>query len=508
MGNSMASVCKGDIINRHAGVCASTGEVRAVQVTVQVENELLLVHRVGPANGSRLRRLTRAPRNNHGSQFTLGHDVEADLPLADPALPAQCFPLVTTNDRQHVLLFTAAMHGQLSVAGQPTPLAELIEEGLATPEPRYANTYAFPISHDTRVLMQLGRHLFSICAVSDDTRVPTSWVPRIDWRAQAATAASMVAHTLVLLAIFGIPPDAKALTLDLFEDDHLQAPYLVRPQILQPVEAGRKGPPKPEAVRVSGQRGTAGKIGRRKAHSRHDGRLRLPGAAEQLRPSRELAREQAHTAGLLGELAWRAGSPISSILARGNAIGPDAETALGSLIGDVGEEPYGSEGLGLDGRGRSGGGFNGAVVAQGRLPTLGKGGQGGDGSSVPAGAVATLRSRVAGVPDVVPGHARLRGALDKDIVRRYVRRHIREVRYCYSKVLQASSNVGGRLVTRFVIDPTGRVIISQMERSTVGNREVEQCIVAAIRRWRFPKPNNGGTVIVTYPFVLRAAGQS
>jgi hypothetical protein len=38
----------------------------------------------------------------------------------------------------------------------------------------------------------------------------------------------------------------------------------------------------------------------------------------------------------------------------------------------------------------------------------------------------------------------------------------------------------------------------------VKDSNVGSCIASAVRRWQFPKPPGGGTVIVTYPFVLAA----
>jgi hypothetical protein len=34
----------------------------------------------------------------------------------------------------------------------------------------------------------------------------------------------------------------------------------------------------------------------------------------------------------------------------------------------------------------------------------------------------------------------------------------------------------------------------------MGNLRVEKCVVDAVKRWPFPKPANGGIVIVSYPF--------
>ena len=47
---------------------------------------------------------------------------------------------------------------------------------------------------------------------------------------------------------------------------------------------------------------------------------------------------------------------------------------------------------------------------------------------------------------------------------------------------------------------------SKVQTSTLGNARVDQCIADAVRRWGFPKPKGGGIVVVSYPFVLQAAG--
>ena len=96
--------------------------------------------------------------------------------------------------------------------------------------------------------------------------------------------------------------------------------------------------------------------------------------------------------------------------------------------------------------------------------------------------------------------------LDKEIVRRVVRQHRNEVRHCYEVGLIAKPALEGRVVTQFTIATTGRVLGSAVTESSVRDRDVEQCIAQAVRRWEFPKPQGGGIVIVSYPFVLKAAG--
>jgi TonB family protein len=107
---------------------------------------------------------------------------------------------------------------------------------------------------------------------------------------------------------------------------------------------------------------------------------------------------------------------------------------------------------------------------------------------------------------VLPGSAVVRGSLDKEIIRRIIRRHINEVKYCYEQELVRKPELGGRVSVQFTIAATGQVVTSVLQNSTMGNLRVENCVVQAVRRWEFPKPLGGGIVIVTYPFAFTPAG--
>lgn len=98
------------------------------------------------------------------------------------------------------------------------------------------------------------------------------------------------------------------------------------------------------------------------------------------------------------------------------------------------------------------------------------------------------------------------GSVDKEIIRRIIRRHINEVKYCYEQELTKKPDLGGRIMVQFTIAASGQVIASVLQNSTMGNARVENCTVQAVRRWEFPKPLGGGIVIVSYPFVLTPAG--
>jgi ribosome-binding factor A len=110
------------------------------------------------------------------------------------------------------------------------------------------------------------------------------------------------------------------------------------------------------------------------------------------------------------------------------------------------------------------------------------------------------------VPEVVPGVASVRGTLDKEIIRRIVRQHMNEVKFCYDQELVRRPTLAGRISVQFAISPVGHVLTSVMQSTTMDDARVENCVVNAVRRWDFPKPVGGGLVIVLYPFSFSSAG--
>jgi len=105
---------------------------------------------------------------------------------------------------------------------------------------------------------------------------------------------------------------------------------------------------------------------------------------------------------------------------------------------------------------------------------------------------------------VSPTKASVVGNLDADIIRRVVRAHINEVRTCYNAGLIRKPSLEGRVAVQFTIGGQGTVTNTQIVDTTISDEEVETCIAKAVKAWKFPKPDGGGSVVVTYPFVLEA----
>ena len=133
------------------------------------------------------------------------------------------------------------------------------------------------------------------------------------------------------------------------------------------------------------------------------------------------------------------------------------------------------------------------VMVVARAPNLGALGTIGRGGS-------TRRTRS---PRTILGRLSVRGSLDRGIIRRILRRHINEAKYCYQKELSANPGLYGRVTVRFIINYQGQVTSAKLLSTTMKNKPVESCLVKAVKRWLFPR-SRGGIVMVDVPFVFRA----
>jgi TonB family protein len=219
--------------------------------------------------------------------------------------------------------------------------------------------------------------------------------------------------------------------------------------------------------------------------------------------ARMLAEEQAGQQGVLGILGGEEGSHLSSIFGRDSALGNDAENVLGGLVGTQIGEAYGVGGLGLVGTGRGGGGSAEGTLGLGELGTIGHSGGTGSSGGYGWGVGGIAGRRAHGPGDLIPGTAWVRGSLDKDVIRRIIRRHLNEVRFCYERQLPLHPDLYGRVVIKMTIAGTGQVVASSVDQSTLADPSVGECAAAAARRWEFPAAAGGGVNIVNYPFVFR-----
>lgn len=166
------------------------------------------------------------------------------------------------------------------------------------------------------------------------------------------------------------------------------------------------------------------------------------------------------------------------------------QSGLNAMMGSSVGNARGFGGLGISGVGRGGGG-GAALIGGGALGRKGYG----------RGAN-RLGERKASIPRVIPGKPIVTGSLSKAIIRRVIRRHRNEYRYCYEKVLNKAPGLAGKVRVSFTIGADGKVIAAKTLDDTLKDPAVAKCLVRKVKRWVFPAPKGGGVVAVVYPFVF------
>ena len=429
--------------------------------------------------------------------FNIGADAGADAPVNPAYLAGATHELVVADPiGGFVVALAPAMRVELETETQRLPLPP--DLGMAEA------SLALPPQAALRVLC--GEMTYAIRATAAAEAVPRPVLPP-DWRRDGAYGIGvLVAALLFVVTMLAMPPDAKSLAFDIIGASGRMPTIRITPPLIPQPDSGSGpsgGPDAPKAAGPSGQAGdrSSRAVARRMAIKKTD-------ASEVRLSSRQAVIDDIRSRGILGLMRANEGSPLADVLSKGPISGLEAENALGNLQATLIGNAYGAGGLDLVGTGSGGGGTGEHTLGgNGGLRTLGAFGNGdGNGAGYDHGVGGLHGRRASRVPDVIPSIANVRGALDKDIIRRIVRRHLNEVRYCYEQELVKRPALAGRLSVGFTIAGSGQVISSVVQSSTLGAVGAESCIVNAVRRWEFPRPEGGGIVIVSYPFQLTPAG--
>lgn len=175
-----------------------------------------------------------------------------------------------------------------------------------------------------------------------------------------------------------------------------------------------------------------------------------------------------------------------------------------------------SRGPGLGGNAGSGG-VQTSLYAKGLTSApLGSGhnieGAGGYGTKGKGGGQAgygkmTLVGSTGAAPIGLSQEASVETGLDRDAIAAVINRNLGQVRFCYEQGLQGNPSLNGRVAVDFTIGGSGAVTLAKMASSSLNSKVIEDCIVLRLKSWKFPLPQGGVSVKVSYPFVLRRAGQ-
>ena len=437
--------------------------------------------------------------NGEDVDYVLGHD----------AIGVDRMPLCVAQGAGVAAIVPEGAKGEATIGDQTRSFDLMRGQGDFRPSSTIAGALEFPVPEGGSVRMKHRDFTFIVKDVKAGKKVAGH--AKIDVRPMIYVAGAALFASLVLTMFYFQPPRPRGLSSDLLSTDSRLIQFLMEPEELE----------EPEPEWLNGEDSSGGGTG--KAHEGEQGQMGdeqseknknkygIQGPEDNPDPvmAREQAEEEARTAGIIGTLASMQGSfnAPTSPYGADFALGNDPTSALGAMTGnDIGTN-FGFGGLGLRGTGRGGGGLGQGTIGMGNFGTIGRGGGRGAGEGGYGRGVGGFRGRAGGVPQVRSGGAEVRGSLSKEVIRRVVRRHINEVKFCYEQQLNARPDLQGRVTTKFVISPTGSVQSAMVGSSSLRNEAVESCIVRAVRRWTFPAPDGGGVVVVNYPFLLDAAGQ-
>ncbi len=444
--------------------------------------------------------MSRWQQEKTDPNFTIGSDPRSTYHLPEQLLPPGVyrFPLVKTDGVSYQVLFTEKMEGEYeSSEGEKIPLKALVESGQASSAGDFPNTYAFGVPADGVVRMNLGNSHFEIASVKPGKAVAGK--RQREWTAYAYYSLSFVGHALLMFLLFSMPTDADTMQSDSLEASNRFA-KLSRAQLRdhqKELEAKQKEEEKKKPTERSDDKAET------PGEGPVDERIKAEGSGppNPLKSSQSVS--QARGAGMLGVLGRMDGQALASVFGRESAVSAEAENALGGLTGHTVGDAYGLGGLGLGG-GRGGGGSGaGGIGLGGWGAGMGGGGGGGGGFGAGGRGGYGIGGHKTKKVQVYAGTARVQGTLDANIIRRVIRRHLAEIRFCYvSEGLATNQKLQGQVQVQFIISQTGTVTSVAVTSSTLNHSRTEQCIQRSIRRWRFPRPE-GGIVVVNYPFNFR-----
>ena len=99
------------------------------------------------------------------------------------------------------------------------------------------------------------------------------------------------------------------------------------------------------------------------------------------------------------------------------------------------------------------------------------------------------------------------GVLEGEDVNATMRDHFDDVRGCYSRAGKAQRYAGGRVLLRFLVAGDGSAQDVLVVESTLGNYDVERCLVEVGRRITFHAPSGRKATTFEYPVEFRSTNQ-
>ncbi len=189
---------------------------------------------------------------------------------------------------------------------------------------------------------------------------------------------------------------------------------------------------------------------------------------------------------LLGKVSAQAAKSANVVIANGVKAGSGSS---GRAMASVGSMENSGRDWGTEGSGAG-------VV-------IGTAGRGGGRSASGMGGLAAGGTGSGGV-GLIEEESEITGGLDRDIIAQYIKSKLGQILYCYERQLGANPTLSGKVAVKFTIGGTGQVEKQLIGDNSLKNATVEGCILNKVAAWKFPTPEGGTKVLVTYPFFFKS----
>ncbi|HUM09678.1 MAG TPA: adventurous gliding motility protein GltG [Myxococcaceae bacterium] len=426
----------------------------------------------------------------HKGEFKIGSAAGVDFTVGDQRLGAPSFVLVSADGAGgFTLRITGQMTGELERKGRIVTLLQAIESGIAT---REDDAYNIALEPDDIVLVDVGGVVVDLCFQPVPPKVLVPLTERLDWTALNIFLLVFFFAGLLVVAAVTRAASGEEFTDELSGNTAVLTKLLVKPPEMQKnpfIEQLNKAKEKGEAPAAF--QGTEGQMGKKNAPNRD-----AKASPKAIDPN---SKDQAR---LIAQRIFggKGNAGIATLFGRAG-LGGSLQAAMGHMTGSTVGDAGGVLGMGLKGSGGGGGG-TGNTIGIGAVGTRGvAGGEGKYGTGIGMG------KKTSADISITQSDPEVQGSMDPELIRRVVRSHHDQLKYCYDNALTRNPKLTGKVSIRWIITEAGTVASSNVVSSTTNTPDLDRCIAGRVLTWIFPKPKGGGVAVVTYPFVFKQAGE-
>ncbi|MCK6552533.1 AgmX/PglI C-terminal domain-containing protein, partial [Myxococcota bacterium] len=423
--------------------------------------------------------------------------VRCDLEVPSKGLPSATFPLaqsISPAGCTYAINIPSTFSGRIERAdGTMSTIEDLLKTGRGV-ERGDAGAARYTLNAAETLFLQYGELTYQIRYIRRAKLIPPGFFAELNYSWVNMLILAFFIHGLAIVSFVATPVTQAQLDESLFKNPNRFAQFRLTPEEKKKKEQNDFLSKLKEGAAGAKAKGAEGKAGRKDYTGKKQGRMAVKGDPN----DKEIAKST------LAKLFGAKGNTGRSYLFGSGGLGGELKGALGGVTGAEIGDAAGLGGLGTRGSGPGGGGLSMNSVGLGALGTAGRGGgNGGYGDGV--GGLGKKADRDI---NISAGALTIMGSLDKEIIRRVIKEHLAQIRYCYEKELTRTPGLFGKVSTEFVISAQGTVQSAEVKKgdSTLNNDEVERCITSKIRTWVFPKPKGGGVVVVKYPFIFKTTG--